>query len=314
MAKLSGVKTLDMVNGEITKIEYNGEMYAKVDGKAQAGDLAISNYSHPDITRGAFYAVVEDRDFFFDTLIDDAGDGHSNALTSSTAFRKVTATDEKYRLVTDRKPKAGDFAKLLATDEDDLTVGNYYEILGIDSDGDFRVNDDDGYETYIMESEGDKFEVYVKGTKYKPAETLKVGDYAKVVDATRYHRFYDGDIVKIVGEGMSTESVSCERLHDGKQQYVPKEELVRATDEEGAEAKAQARWTAIGRNLNEFKKGDIVRVLEDRPCGANLVEGEIGEITVYNDNDSFNVTDKSRCFVSSYQVELITPVEHRFDQ
>ncbi len=32
MAKLNGVKTLDMVNGEITKVAYGGAEYVKAEG------------------------------------------------------------------------------------------------------------------------------------------------------------------------------------------------------------------------------------------------------------------------------------------
>lgn len=62
MAKLNGVKTLDMVNGEVTRVEYNGEVYAKVDGKAQVGDIAVLKEGHfvVDGEVGAFYEVLID--------------------------------------------------------------------------------------------------------------------------------------------------------------------------------------------------------------------------------------------------------------
>ncbi|MEC0478940.1 hypothetical protein [Bacillus licheniformis] len=36
MAKLAGVKTLDMVNGEITKVAYNGAEYVKTESPSFA--------------------------------------------------------------------------------------------------------------------------------------------------------------------------------------------------------------------------------------------------------------------------------------
>lgn len=54
MAKLTNVKTVDMVNGEITKVAYDGAEYAKV-VNADTGDLLLANESSVDIDYGAFY-------------------------------------------------------------------------------------------------------------------------------------------------------------------------------------------------------------------------------------------------------------------
>src|SRR5699024_134009 len=44
MAKLEGVKVVDMKDGEVTKIEYEGEEYAKVgDGLPRQGDIAVND-------------------------------------------------------------------------------------------------------------------------------------------------------------------------------------------------------------------------------------------------------------------------------
>lgn len=56
MAKLEGVKTLDMVNGEITKVAYNGAEYERVEGDAQEGDLVlITDGSWCDATKGVLF-------------------------------------------------------------------------------------------------------------------------------------------------------------------------------------------------------------------------------------------------------------------
>jgi len=58
MAKLNGVKTLDMVNGEITKVEYDGAVYAKVEGDATKGDIVlIVKEWCLTINNGEFYSV-----------------------------------------------------------------------------------------------------------------------------------------------------------------------------------------------------------------------------------------------------------------
>lgn len=59
MAKLNGVKTLDMVNGEITKVAYEGAEYAKVDGLVKSTeDILLAIENGLDRTKGEFYRVI----------------------------------------------------------------------------------------------------------------------------------------------------------------------------------------------------------------------------------------------------------------
>jgi hypothetical protein len=71
----------------------------------------------------------------------------------------------------------------------------------------------------------------------------------------------------------------------------------------------EAKWAKIGREPNEFKKGDIVRV--DNPCGAApLKKGDLVEVK-YDSSHKGSVL-----VVDSWAVsvgELVTPVEARFD-
>ncbi|RAP05498.1 hypothetical protein C2W58_01930 [Bacillus pumilus] len=41
MAALKGVKTIDMKDGEITKVSYEGAEYERVEGDAKVGDLVL---------------------------------------------------------------------------------------------------------------------------------------------------------------------------------------------------------------------------------------------------------------------------------
>ncbi|WP_230113437.1 hypothetical protein [Bacillus velezensis] len=60
MAKLNGVKTLDMVNGEITKVAYGGAEYVKAEGLPKKGDLVRAEEGGYDIT--SFYKITDDAD------------------------------------------------------------------------------------------------------------------------------------------------------------------------------------------------------------------------------------------------------------
>jgi sRNA-binding regulator protein Hfq len=154
-------------------------------------------------------------------------------------------------------------------------------------------------------------------------EPLKVGDYVKVV-AAESEVAENGDVFEITHTnygGVTVFPFNGKRVTDGRVEQFYDREIIRATNGEVSKAKHQGelkavakKWAEIGRKPNEFKEGDIVRVKRNRPCIANLLEGEIGEITQYDWNDSFNVTNKKACFVGSSDVELITPVEARFDR
>ncbi|MFD0130825.1 hypothetical protein ACFVHT_17865, partial [Bacillus subtilis] len=175
MAKLEGVKTLDMVNGEITKVEYNCATYERVDGEAKAGDIGLridkpTSYA----TVGAFYQFVYDLGGL--SFIDDVGDKPYVAGNHFAIFRKVAASTNpsveervakaegeieslksdvaalkggaEYKRIDADEAEVGDYVKF-----DDppryLTNKEYYEIKEFD-DGDPVIIDDDGdeHDTY----------------------------------------------------------------------------------------------------------------------------------------------------------------------
>jgi hypothetical protein len=254
MAKLSGVKTLDMINGEITKVEYDGAVYesaGKKDGKA--GDLGLriaANASHAKI--GEFYKVVD----------------------------KVGAIGFK---------------------------------------------DDEGDTPKIWEHQ-ENFAYF-----RKVAEPLKAGDYAKVVQSTYHNDVKIGSIVELISCADSDGDYQIELLDKTDYDYAKATSLQKLTDEEVTAAKKEIeakesqreleeKWLKIGRKVDEYKKGDIVRVLEDDANGSNHKAGDIGEITTDEDeftDRAFRV-DTPRIdyvnWVRPKDVKLITPVEARFDR
>ncbi|NUJ16246.1 hypothetical protein FKN04_06430 [Bacillus glycinifermentans] len=98
MAKLEGVKTLDMVNGEITKVSYDGSEYERIEGNARRvgkpGDLVLNGHRHPDLKLGEFYLLVRDEGTSWLSVRDEVDDFHGNAVTdgNSILFRKVSAS------------------------------------------------------------------------------------------------------------------------------------------------------------------------------------------------------------------------------
>lgn len=309
MAKLDGVKTLDMVNGEITKVAYGGVEYERVEGRAKefgnVGDLVLNDRIHCDLTVGAFYEIVIDEDYGWETVRDDVGDGHSSALydSGSVLFRKVSAVTDPsleervssaegeieslksdmatlkgeagYVRIDKSEAQEGDYIKFDEAPRRYLTAGKYYEIDYVDSHGDPQITDDDGdeFDTYSLDH--CEFEVYRKVSAASvEAERLMVGDYARVVENLRVHCAEIGEIVLVKIDDESVVPYKCEKLNGERGGWFYESELVRATDEEVAEAKDAAARA-------KFKEGAKVRLKSgggDYPLGG-FTDGNIYEVS-----------------------------------
>ncbi|QGJ65978.1 hypothetical protein BvL003_14760 [Bacillus velezensis] len=279
MAKLDGVKTLDMVNGEITKVAYGGSEYVKAEGLPKMGDLVLAQKCGYDITYGAFYKITEDADHEEDVrFLDDADDGRVRDVDDYVLFRKVSASTDpsleervssaedeieslksdvaalkgeaEYKRIDADEAEVGDFVKF-DDPPDYLTDEEYYEIDRFDSSRDPWITDDDGDE---YDASNRDFVFYRKVSAVTAeAERLKVGDYAKVVREEWGHLFDTDDVIELIEEGY-TPNFKARRLLDGEVWCVAASEVVRATDEEVAEAKDAAARA-------KFKRGDKVRLL-----------------------------------------------------
>lgn len=351
MAKLDNVKTIDMVNGEITKVEYNGEIYAKVEGTAEKGDLALANEWLVDTTAGAYYEVMMTSNHVVDEFryYDDVDDAHHSFMSDNfTFFRKrsapslnervsvleskvatlegeqgeefITHDGAEYKLV-DRKAQPGDVVYVTkdAKGTGDVPNKSFY-LVEVDGKIGERWRND-VYKKYHNRTT-DTVKVYepvAQSTQAK--QPLKVGDYAKVICERYGHQFSIGDIVELVDDSNRITKFEAHRVTDGDEWFISEKEIVRATDEEVAEAKkaqaeqaaVDAKWAKIGRKPNEFKKGDIVyaNISNNHPNGvlASVHRGPIGSVqggNYYLNND----TDVAL----GDRLELITPVESRFDR
>ncbi|MGF9741940.1 hypothetical protein ABEX06_00425 [Bacillus safensis] len=251
MAALKGVKTLDMVDGEITKVAYEGTEYEKTDSPVEAGDLFLLKEGHfiGGAEVGAFYTTKKYEDG--DIVIPTASIGNAS----------------------------------------------YTQSIG-------------------------------KGVAFRKKYTrLKVGDYAKVVDATEQDYADNGDIVKITKDDRDEVPFKCEIVAGrcaGDIFWAEEHELVLATEAEVAVAKEaeakrsiEAKWAKIGRKVDEYKVGDIVaynelagfgneglgKVIEDSTCNSFP---KIGAIDGCGDLEEY--------YVPRLSLTLITPVEARFDR
>nr|WGD72249.1 hypothetical protein P5645_09250 [Bacillus subtilis]WGD74969.1 hypothetical protein P5631_13505 [Bacillus subtilis] len=413
MANLVSVKTLDMVNGEITKVEYGGAEYVKTDSPVQEGDIFLLTEGHLVIggDTGAFYMANKRPGGGIE--IPTMYRGNASAVQKNgngIAFRKVAAStnpsvedrvakaegeieslksdvgalkgEAGYKRIAKSEARAGDYVKFIETDDEGITIGKMYEIEAIDCGGDPVFTDDIDQENYATSD--DTYEVYRKPdaasveAEPKP-ERLKVGDYAKVVGGAGEHQAEINDIVQVMFS-FGNLPFRCDDISGKSVGWFYEGELVRATDEEVAEAKDAAefakfkegdkvrlksgggkfplngyengkvyevgyvcfprdsihiiggnacrgfatpdqleilseeeaaeykKWAEIGREVGEFKKGDIVRY--------DYGDNEICEVVDDTEDGRVGVQTKDYgiCREKPDTLRLITPVEARFDR
>ncbi|MCM3366006.1 hypothetical protein HKK70_08795 [Bacillus safensis] len=230
--KLESVKILDMKDGTINKVEYEGTVYVKDDDYAVKGDLIFIQHE----TDKGFYKVENNK---------------------NTAW--VCFTDS--------------FKRKMCCTHTDCTV--------------FR----------------------------KKQERLKVGDYAKVIG--HFSNSSEGDIVKILEDEPWADfpPFKCEFIskEDKKAILFYEDELVLATEDEIRVAKevetkrtAKLKWSKIGRKVDEFREGDIVKIQgTEKLCEVIVVD----YCTLYVRRNS-----ESAGFEFKKKATLVCPVEARFDQ
>jgi hypothetical protein len=208
-----------------------------------------------------------------------------------------------------------------------LTVGDYARVVANDTGhrakvGDIVkiVEDEHDHHPYRCEKLNGEDVLWFKEHELAPvteeeiaqakaelaAPKFEVGDYAKVISRVHTentgegaHEFEIGEIVKLIeADSGYANGFTAESLH-GARWFIVAEDLAKATDEE-------IRWAKIGRKPGEFKKGDIVRLLEY--SGAH----EAGTLVEVHDNGNYKADD-SVWGGEFDRYELVVPVEQRFD-
>lgn len=285
MAKLENVKILDMVNGEPTRVEYNGSVYEKTEEKAKTGDLVrvIDADYIDDVTQGGFYETYTDEDVEGPAFVDDDYDVRSYEENDHAleTFRKVSADLAERLAELERRLEALEERMKPATKEERVEPATTPE----------------------TEAQAPKFEV---GDYVVP---LPESDEEYSITNTD---MYLAKVTKVRGDNIIIiEIVAHKREHEVGGEYpVEPKHFRKATAEEIEKAGEIARWAKIGRKPGEFKKGDIVRVIDD--CGGYVKEGTITEVAYVDSDGDITVLDENNddWYV---EAELIVPVEQRFD-
>lgn len=220
-------------------------------------------------------------------------------------------------------------------------IGEYVVVTGGDnlilSEGDVaqvREVTPTGYNLAKMNGKdgGFKFEENVRkatGEEVKQAKryAYEVGD---VVVVLKGHNGYakEGDVVEISHEATGLSLMKTKSIITGRYMGKKKAENIRlATTEEiedykkkQVDEKLRLKWEAIGREIGEFKTGDIVRVTNEK--GESNPNGYIGTVTKFDPNlrntsetkeHRLAEVDTGRGISIHAIVELVVPVEKRFD-
>lgn len=308
MAALKGVKTLDMVGGEITKVAYEGADYERVEGEASVGDIVlITDDSWCDATEGAFYLSIDISDGD-PVIVDDIDEKDSYYSDGYALFRK-----KNVRL------KVGDYAKVI-NNVMEYREGNIVQIAEGDSRFDFKVDfinvtglsklTDQVYGYIDAKDLTRATDAEVAEAKAKLAPKFSVGDYAKVVGNTHFSDIVGGAIVKITDLADEAGDLRFELVGEYDYDYAKPFSLEKVSAEE-------AKWAKIGRKVDEYKVGDIV-AYDDVEWYKH---GEFGEVVAETDEDNYILVSsvdyqgkRIRCVSAPEKHTLITPVEARFDR
>lgn len=260
------------------------------------GDIVVAIAEQSYVTNGVRFKREDGR---IQTMVHTHGDYVVLEPIAEPSDDIIEVDGVKYRKV-DRDPKVGDYiiAKLRKRD---VTEGKIYEVMRIDFEGDPIFKDDVGdynwakdfqvveriatsddlqrqvseLQTQLAEAESKLATQRAEEEKAKLSEQeiaemdrLKVGEYAKVIGGGNVNTEV-GDIVII----RSVDSDGDYRINSldgrGLSGYKLPHNLVRATDEEVAEARRKLE-------LSKFSVGDYVKVLVDT---EGLDEGAIGKVT-----------------------------------
>ncbi|QWI73254.1 hypothetical protein ER45_030340 (plasmid) [Bacillus mycoides] len=223
------------------------------------------------------------------------------------------------------RAEIGDY--VVVTDEFNgiLSPGDIVQVREVTGDGYFvtKMNGSTGgYKSTANVRKATEEEI-----KRAKRSAYEVGDVVIILQGINGHAKV-GEVVKIREKATSHRLAQTESIIDGKYKGAKKAENIRlATKEEIEEykkkhvdEKLRTKWKKIGREVGEFKPGDIVRVTNEK--GESNPNGYIGTVTKFDPHlRSTSETKETRLAevdtgrgISMHAiVELVTPVEKRFD-
>lgn len=308
--------------------------YRKISGREpKVGDFVKFSHDRIDIVAGKYYKIIAIDDNGDFTFTDDVGDIRTVSYGDEYVefYEKVNA-DANEAITADAEPefKVGDYVVALPDADHEYGITNtdmkLGKIIEVSNHEIIRIE----IVAHIDESNiGDRYSVsqkYFRRATQEEVDTVlqqnvgfKIGDYVKlsIPDGKMPHFGWgdvkNGDVGKVVSVSGFKVVVDFPKQ---KEWNAKPEELIKLTAREVPFAKA-------GRKLDEFKVGDIVRIIDSNACpnGLKGYDGLITEIDAIKDwslpfhviKPSF-VENSVNTWLRASQIELITPVENRVDR
>lgn len=313
----------------VADVEINGAKYRKVERSAQEGDvIRITDEDAPSyVIDGAFYEVDEIDGAGDPQITDEDGDSYdAGGNLTFEVYEKVTeepalqpAGPERLKVgeyvkVTSRRCGHGFKIGTLVKIEEDR--GHNYQASALDGSVYWFVTDDE-----VVRATDDE----VTAAK---AQLFNIGDTVKLMLADgqtpkfKFGKVKNGDIGKVTE--VSSTRVRVDFPSQSDWNAVPSElakltaeevaEIERKKAEEAAREAERAKWAKIGRKVNEFKRGDIVEVMESGSSGYRV---GLVDVVTHGDDDVLRLstgTVRTCPWIVSSRVKLIAPIEQRFDR
>lgn len=292
---------------------------------------------------GEYARVIEPNDNYNDyeigtivklTRYEDRGSRHlfkaekpdgttGNWLRDYQLVRATESEVEAAKKAAEREKKIGEFADggyaVIASPSE--SNANY---SAIESTGAYvKVSVTDGYRKLALHNDKGELvgycnadalrkvtrEEYEEATKPKPV--FNVGDKVRLISGggtIGYLNGYKSGEVYAVSpvNRRKDEGLICIEGGSISKGYAKPEQLEKISEEE-------AKWKAIGRKVNEFKRGDIVKCTGTAAQQAGL--GEVVDILRSNSRVRVNYFGRFGTCTETFDIiALVTPVEQRFDR
>lgn len=255
MAKLEGVKVIDMVDGEVTKVSFEGGVYELTFEQAQVGDVLFNINEGTSRRANTYYKVVEVDGYA--RVSDENGEAHGWANDLQGDYFKIYRRALK---PIDRKHvKVGDRIRITNPHPfsagDDYDKGDIMVVKEVDCDG--YVTETDKYEGIILRSE---FEIVGEANvtfRKIDERDAKVGDYLMIRD--------DEDLPSYLKHGKKYEIISFDVFGDA---YI--------NDEDGDEYDTCRMDFDVFEKVSNIEVGDTVKI---------KYGGERGSLHGFKDGD-----------------------------
>jgi YD repeat-containing protein len=277
-------------------VTVDGVDYVKSDESANVGDIIrVTDEDAKDhrLTYNGFYTVTRIDSWDDPQIIDEDGDDFDLGGWTYEVYALKAKSREFYTEIK-RKANVGDRIRIVNADSaqsGSVTYKNGDEMVvervgGVGFPNCGKYGSVFHYEYVVLEP-----------LDNEKADRLKVGDYAKVINATPSFSSV-GQIVKVTEDDRNDIPFNTVGLEGNYTGWHMAADLVRATDAEVAEAKRRAAVANV-------KVGDYVRITESQ---SNWPVGTTVKVTQMLGGCTIRVTDGKKSYLSDFY-EPLTPAE-----